>query len=98
MFSKLNCLCHFCYSEFTNYVVFYYVHFTLFIHIPGNLAKRAKLLKPFPSGPFGWRIAIRRGTLSSIELIFRRESKRSGRVEELSGNLTTLHADDLPVR
>lgn len=57
------------------------------------------LEKPFPSGPFGERITIRRGTLSSIELInFIRESKRSGRDVELSDILTTLHADDLPFR
>jgi hypothetical protein len=60
--------------------------------------KRASALKPLdPSGPFGARIVVKRGALSSMELILIREIKRSGRGEE-SWILTTPQADVLPVR
>lgn len=60
--------------------------------------RRASGLKPFePFGPFGARIVINRGALSSIELILMREINRSGRGDE-SCILTTPQAEVLPVR
>lgn len=43
---------------------------------------RASELKPLePSGPFGARITVKRGALSSMEFILMREINRSGRGE-----------------
>lgn len=67
--------------------------------LPTNRGCLWLLRKPLPSGPFGERITIKRGTLSSIEFNnFRRVNRRSGRFDELSEILTTLQADDFPVR
>jgi hypothetical protein len=51
--------------------------------LPAMRGMRASGAKPFePSGPFGARIVVKRGADSSIELIFMREIRRSGRGEE----------------
>lgn len=66
--------------------------------LPSMRGARASAWKPFvPSGPFGARVTVKRGELSSTELIFKREIKRSGRGDE-SWILTTPHADVFPVR
>jgi hypothetical protein len=49
-----------------------------------------------PSGPFGARMTVKRGALSSMELILIRDIKRSGRGE--ASILTTPQADVFPVR
>lgn len=50
---------------------------------PAMRVKRASRLKPFvPSGPLGARIVVKRGALSSMELILMREINRSGRGDE----------------
>lgn len=50
-----------------------------------------------PSGPFGALTTVKRGALSSMELILMREIKRSGR-GDTSRIFTTPHADVFPVR
>lgn len=66
--------------------------------LPAIRGKRASELNPLePSGPFGARMVVNRGALSSIELILMREIKRSGRGEE-SWILTTPQAEVFPVR
>lgn len=67
--------------------------------LPEILGKRASGLKPLePSGPFGARMIVNRGAVSSMELILMRDIKRSGRTEDSWINLVTPQADVLPVR
>lgn len=64
---------------------------------PAMRGKRASKLKPFvPSGPLGARMMVKRGALSSIEMVLIREIKRSGRGDE--SILTTPQAEVFPVR
>lgn len=68
-------------------------------NIPGNLASRAEGENPLvPSGPFGDRIIIIRGPVSSKEATLRRDGNLSMRAAVPSLILTTLHPDDFPLR
>lgn len=68
------------------------------LYLPAILKVLASIENPVePSGPFGALTTVKRGALSSIELILIREIKRSGR-GDTSWILTTPHADVFPVR